>query len=233
MWRFAGHRAAVKALAWSPHQARVIASGGGTHDRTIRFHATTTGEQISCVDVGAQVTQLEWAPHANELASTQGFSQNSLILWRFPSMAKVATLTGHQHRVLYMAVAPDGQSIVTGAADETLRFWNAFPGPAGQRAAGPGGSTTTLPMDSSERYDGWSDGYGYMGDEGAEGGADGGDAAYEGFDAVPPPLGGPNREGAAGTSVLGLFGRPAADVRGRLMPLSQPKMLLSPLRLIR
>jgi cell division cycle 20-like protein 1, cofactor of APC complex len=26
-------------------------------------------------------------------------------------------------------MSPDGQTIVTGAGDETLRFWNAFPGP--------------------------------------------------------------------------------------------------------
>ena len=42
-------------------------------------------------------------------------------------MAKVATLTGHTFRVLYLSMSPDGQTIVTGAGDETLRFWNAFP----------------------------------------------------------------------------------------------------------
>ena len=37
------------------------------------------------------------------------------------------TLTGHTYRVLYLAGSPDGQTIVTGAGDETLRFWNVFP----------------------------------------------------------------------------------------------------------
>ena len=36
-------------------------------------------------------------------------------------------LTGHTYRVLYLAASPDGQSIVTGAGDETLRFWKIFP----------------------------------------------------------------------------------------------------------
>ena len=44
-------------------------------------------------------------------------------------MTKVATLTGHTYRVLYLAMSPDGMTIVTGAGDETLRFWNTFPGP--------------------------------------------------------------------------------------------------------
>ncbi|KAG2300337.1 hypothetical protein Bca4012_011935 [Brassica carinata] len=42
-------------------------------------------------------------------------------------MSKLATLTGHTFRVMYLAVSPDGQTIVTGAGDETLRFWNVFP----------------------------------------------------------------------------------------------------------
>ena len=42
-------------------------------------------------------------------------------------MRKVATLMGHTTRVLYLAMSPDSSTIVTGAGDETLRFWKAFP----------------------------------------------------------------------------------------------------------
>lgn len=44
-------------------------------------------------------------------------------------MAPVATLVGHTYRVLFLAMSPDGQTIVTGSGDETLRFWNAFQQP--------------------------------------------------------------------------------------------------------
>jgi len=37
IYKFNDHNAAVKALAWSPHQHGLLASGGGTADRTIRF----------------------------------------------------------------------------------------------------------------------------------------------------------------------------------------------------
>ena len=43
-------------------------------------------------------------------------------------MQKKITLTGHTYRVLYLSMSPDGKTVVTGAGDETLRFWNAFPG---------------------------------------------------------------------------------------------------------
>jgi cell division cycle protein 20 (cofactor of APC complex) len=43
-------------------------------------------------------------------------------------MVKAAELTGHTARVLHMAQSPDGQTIVSAAADETLRFWKILSG---------------------------------------------------------------------------------------------------------
>jgi WD40 repeat protein len=40
--KYSGHRAAVKAIAWSPHQHGILASGGGTTDGCIRFWNTAT-----------------------------------------------------------------------------------------------------------------------------------------------------------------------------------------------
>lgn len=42
----------------------------------------------------------------------------------------MASLTGHMSRVLFLAMGPDGSSIVTGSGDETLRFWTVFPAKA-------------------------------------------------------------------------------------------------------
>lgn len=70
---------------------------------------------------------LLFSKNVNELVSTHGYSQNQIIVWKYPSMKKLATLTGHTFRVLYLACSPDGQTLVTGAGDETLRFWNVFP----------------------------------------------------------------------------------------------------------
>lgn len=54
-WRFGEHRAAVKAIAWSPHQRGVLASGGGTADKKIRFWNSLTGGLVSECDTGSQV----------------------------------------------------------------------------------------------------------------------------------------------------------------------------------
>lgn len=120
------HVAAVKAIAWSPHQHGLLASGGGTADKNIRFWNTLTGQAMQCVDTGSQVCNLAWSKHSSELVSTHGYSQNQILVWKYPTLTQVAKLTGHSYRVLYLAMSPDGESIVTGAGDETLRFWNVF-----------------------------------------------------------------------------------------------------------
>lgn len=144
LYRFTDHTAAVKAIAWSPHQHGLLASGGGTADRCIRFWNTLNGSPLNKVDTGSQVCNLVWAKNVNEIVSTHGYSLNQVIVWRYPTMSKVATLTGHTCRVLYLAMSPDGQTIVTGAGDETLRFWNVFPGPR-NRAGSRIGTSLLLP----------------------------------------------------------------------------------------
>lgn len=127
--KFTGHKAAVKALAWSPHQRGLLVSGGGTADRTIRFWDAQTSQALQVMDTNSQVCCLMFSTHSNELVSTHGYSQNQIVVWKYPSLQKVAVLLGHTSRVLYLAMSSDGQNIVTGAGDETLRFWNAFSRP--------------------------------------------------------------------------------------------------------
>lgn len=120
------HNAAVKALAWSPHHHGLLVSGGGTADRCLRFWNTLTGQPMQSVDTGSQVCNVAWSKHSSELVSTHGYSYNHVIIWKYPSLQPVTKLVGHQYRVLYLAMSPDGESIVTGAGDETLRFWHVF-----------------------------------------------------------------------------------------------------------
>lgn len=84
-------------------------------------------EPLQSIETGSQVCNLIFSKNVNELVSTHGYSQNQINVWQYPTMKKLASLTGHSYRVLYLAASPDGQTLVTGAGDETLRFWNIFP----------------------------------------------------------------------------------------------------------
>lgn len=124
--RLTSHCAAVKAVAWCPFQSNLLATGGGTADRSIKFWNTHTGALLNSIDTGSQVCALQWNRHEREILSSHGFSQNQLCLWRYPSMTKVAEFTGHTSRVLHLSQSPDGLSVCSAAADETLRFWRCF-----------------------------------------------------------------------------------------------------------
>lgn len=173
-----GHKAAVKAVAWSPHQRGLLATGGGTADRCIKFWNTVSTNQnaansalvsgayaasnsdsmnlsapnapmslseppasplpvnpnlIRSHDTGSQVCNLTFSTLTSELVSTHGYSQNAINIWKYPSMTQVASLTGHTYRVLYLSMSPTGDTIVTGAGDETLRFWDVFGGKAKEK----------------------------------------------------------------------------------------------------
>ncbi|CAM6100936.1 unnamed protein product [Calypogeia fissa] len=143
--RLDDHQAAVKALAWCPFQANLLASGGGTADRCIKFWNTHTGACVNSIDTQSQVCALQWSRHEKEILSSHGFSQNQLCLWKYPSMVKMAELTGHTSRVLHLAQSPDGFTVASAAGDETLRFWQVFGAPEMINKAGPNKSRVREP----------------------------------------------------------------------------------------
>lgn len=105
----------------------MLASGGGTADKTLRFWNIHTLEEIGSVDTKSQICNLKFSKNSQELVTTHGYSQNNVMVWRYPNLSQIGVLRGHTSRVLYLAVSPDCENIVTGAGDETLRFWKIFP----------------------------------------------------------------------------------------------------------
>ncbi|XP_061878577.1 cell division cycle protein 20 homolog [Entelurus aequoreus] len=120
------HKGAVKALAWCPWQSNILASGGGSTDCHIRVWNVTSGACLSSLDTQSQVTALLFAPNYKELVSAHGYADNSVMIWKYPSLTKVADLRGHEDRILNLAMSPDCSTIASVAADETIRLWRSF-----------------------------------------------------------------------------------------------------------
>lgn len=123
------HKAAVKALSWSPHHSHLLASGGGTADRCIKLWNTKHEDNsaIHTVDTGSQVCSMRWSKSSNQLVTAHGYSQNQIMVWDCPSLKPLATLNGHTMRPLYMTMSPCGSTVMTGAGDGSLRTWHVFP----------------------------------------------------------------------------------------------------------
>ena len=124
--RLTEHRAAVKAIAWCPWQSNLLATGGGTACKSIKFWNTGRGTCINTLDTKSQVSALIWNAEHREILSGHGFSENQLTIWKYPTLERVTDLVGHTERVLSMANSPDKTTVVSAGGDETLRFWNCF-----------------------------------------------------------------------------------------------------------
>ncbi|ETO30386.1 WD-repeat protein [Reticulomyxa filosa] len=105
------HNAPVRALAWSPHDHHILASGGGTNDSKICLWNTTKSAShsktfwnccngtICCVLLDltvenklggeSQVTNLLWDPSSCRLLSTHGHFTNDISLWDGKTLRKV------------------------------------------------------------------------------------------------------------------------------------------------
>lgn len=144
--RLSVHQAAVKALTWAPCPVPLLVSGGGTNDRSIRLWDIACKKELATCETESQVCNLFWSPATLEVISSHGYTLNQVNVWdlrRINQSAvkrhgnssvepkplgfrKLATLTGHTARVLYMAGSPDGTQVCTAAGDGSIRLWSAF-----------------------------------------------------------------------------------------------------------
>lgn len=120
------HNSCVKALAWSKRQYGILASGGGSADRMIKTWNTSTREGLFSRDTGSQVCSLAYSSHTNDIVSSHGYPDNEINVWRANGLKKVGRLTGHTERVLNIDFSPCGSILVSGASDDTLRFWRLY-----------------------------------------------------------------------------------------------------------
>lgn len=120
------HSSAVKAIDWSPHKYGYLLSGGGAQDRKLNLWNVNTMTLVNSVETCSQVCNVAYSKISKEFVSTHGYSDNLIMVWDANKMEIKATLKGHKDRVIYMSLGPDGQSIATGAGDESIRLWKVF-----------------------------------------------------------------------------------------------------------
>ncbi|KAF0699294.1 Aste57867_10136 [Aphanomyces stellatus] len=124
LFQLTDHLAAVKALAWCPWDASLLATGGGTADKCIKCWNTDSGRLLHSTTTHAQVSALVWASEYKELLSAHGFESPAMTLWSYPSMHRIKSFATRSGRIL--GVVANGPHVVSWSSDGALRQWDVF-----------------------------------------------------------------------------------------------------------
>ncbi len=148
--------APVASLTLSP-DARLLAGGG--QDGLIQVLNRADGKPLySLRGHTGPINGLAFLPDAKRLVSVS--SDGTARIWMLPTeeavkaapnldavkLAEPLMLNGHKGAVLAVAVSPDGQFLVTGGEDTTLRVWHAIDGKSARVIEGHSGPILAMAL---------------------------------------------------------------------------------------
>lgn len=127
------HVGGISSLAITPDGRFVISGGADTKVRlwnakTGRLVRTFDGHktQVQCVAVSPDGRTI--ASGSGSYAEVTGVSDNNIRLWDLNTGRAVVTLSGHQAQIIGLAFSPDGNRLVSGARDKSIRIWSVSAG---------------------------------------------------------------------------------------------------------
>jgi len=136
--QFAGHTAAVTAIAANPN-LQIIASGGA--DNTIRlWNQATAKESDILLAHGAPVTALGINAAGTQMLSAS--EDGKVKLWGLPLVAPKAFV--HPDQVTGLILTPDGAKALAAGNDKIVRLWNLASGAKEKDFAGPTLAITSI-----------------------------------------------------------------------------------------
>lgn len=120
---FPAHEEMVTTLAFSPN-GRILASGAGYSDASVRLWNPSTGKAIGSPLAGHHryVQALAFSPDGNTLASAS--ADQSIRLWELERGQEIGVLRGHVQEVWALAYLPDGKRLVSTSKDGSVWMWD-------------------------------------------------------------------------------------------------------------
>jgi WD40 repeat protein len=119
--------------------AQVVAAGGP--DQALRVWNPTTGQPLGAVTTGSPITGV--AIHPNNTVAYTAAEDGTLKFWQLPlTMSRIAPPQGDV--VTALALAPDGNQVVSGGADKTVRITNVADTKQLQQLTGPAAAVLSV-----------------------------------------------------------------------------------------
>lgn len=146
------HKAAVRAIGWSHKKPGLLATGGGYSDATIRTYDVSRSLLVDERETDGQVCSIVFSRLTNDLISSHGLPTNDISVWRTNGLKRVVQLMGHEVRPIHICLSPDGSTLISASADETLRFWRLFDNESIKRQTGSCVSVKNKDCDDNERH---------------------------------------------------------------------------------
>jgi WD40 repeat protein/serine/threonine protein kinase len=100
-------------LAIGETDGRVSLVDAGTYEVKTSFEAASEG-----------ITVLAFSPDGRLLASGSGYANSAVQLWKIPSGDSAGSLAEHTAWISGLAFTPEGKTLITSSADQTIRVWN-------------------------------------------------------------------------------------------------------------
>ncbi|GEQ70647.1 hypothetical protein JCM33374_g4326 [Metschnikowia sp. JCM 33374] len=122
------HKSAVKGISFCPWAPSLLATGGGSNDRHLRFWHTRSGTLLRELDTQRQITAVFWSSFYKELLLTFGFSTAkdhiAAAIYQYPEARITACAYARDPlRALSATVAPDQTKVAIAANDGTVRVF--------------------------------------------------------------------------------------------------------------
>jgi WD40 repeat protein len=124
--RFRGHEAPIERLALSPN-GKVLASS--CLAGTLRLWDTDTGKEIRSlpIDKGYRVLAMTFTPDSKHFAFNNRWDKG-IQLVDVAEGKVIRTFEGHKNEVHELIFTADGATLISGAADHTIRVWDVASG---------------------------------------------------------------------------------------------------------
>ena len=111
----------VYTIQFSPDNQILAAAG---YEGNVKLWKTPNWIPYGTLTSNGTISDISFSPDSSKLAAT---GYKSIHLWTVGTGENIVTLTGHTDWVRTTAFSPDGNALISGGADGTVRIWNITP----------------------------------------------------------------------------------------------------------